>query len=65
MDAIEVTSALAQSAGDLAEVHGLRGYDAVHLAAAVLIAADVVVSADADLLAAATARGLATIDSRS
>jgi uncharacterized protein len=65
MDAIEVTAALAQSAGDLAEVHGLRGYDAVHLAAAVLIAADVVVSADAELLRAAIASGLAVIDARS
>jgi uncharacterized protein len=65
MDAIEVTSVLAQSAGDLAEIHGLRGYDAVHLAAAILISADVVVSADAELLAAAIASGLAVIDARS
>ena len=65
MDAIEVTPVLAQSAGDLAGVHGLCGCDAVHLAAAVLIAADLVVSANAELLAAATASGLAIIDSRS
>ena len=31
---VEVTDDLVRSAGDLAEVHGLRGYDAVHLASA-------------------------------
>lgn len=31
--AIDVTAALCREAGDLAERHGLRGYDSVHLAA--------------------------------
>lgn len=31
--AIDVTAALCRDAGDLAERHGLRGYDGVHLAA--------------------------------
>lgn len=31
--ALDVTAALCRSAGDLAERHGLRGYDSVHLAA--------------------------------
>ena len=30
---VEVDQALVEAAGDLAEQHGLRGYDAVHLAA--------------------------------
>ena len=34
VDHIEVTAALAEEAGEPAEAHGLRGYDAVHLAAA-------------------------------
>ncbi len=34
---IEVSAELAASAGDLAQAHGLRGYDAVHLASAVLV----------------------------
>jgi uncharacterized protein len=65
VDAVELTAALAQTAGDLAERHGLRAYDAVHLASAVLIVADVVVSADAELIAAAATSGLAVIDTRS
>ncbi|MBI4728275.1 MAG: type II toxin-antitoxin system VapC family toxin [Acidobacteria bacterium] len=32
IDLIEVTQHVARSAADLAERHGLRGYDAVHLA---------------------------------
>jgi uncharacterized protein len=31
--AVDVTAALCRDAGDLAERHGLRGYDSVHLAA--------------------------------
>jgi hypothetical protein len=64
MDVIEVSASLALSAGELAERHGLRGYDAVHLAAAVTVAADVIVSADSDLLVAAATEGLAVIDAR-
>jgi predicted nucleic acid-binding protein len=56
---IGVDEALAREAGQLAEEHGLRGYDAVHLAT-VLSVADptlVVVTWDRDLAAAALARG--------
>ncbi|UQN10833.1 type II toxin-antitoxin system VapC family toxin (plasmid) [Deinococcus sp. QL22] len=35
---VGVNDALVRSAGDLAEAHGLKAYDAVHLAAAVKIA---------------------------
>ncbi|MET0921118.1 MAG: type II toxin-antitoxin system VapC family toxin [Acidimicrobiia bacterium] len=34
LDVVEVDDDLAHHAGELAEAHGLRGYDAVHLAAA-------------------------------
>jgi len=48
--------------GRLAAAHGLRGYDAVHLASAEALAGrDLVLAAgDRALLAAATALGLAT-----
>lgn len=62
VDFIEITENLASVAGRLAQQHGLRGYDAVHLAAGVTIADhDVVfVTGEADLADAATASGLAT-----
>ncbi|MDR9451384.1 MAG: type II toxin-antitoxin system VapC family toxin [Acidimicrobiia bacterium] len=62
LDHVEVTAVLATRAGELAETHALRGYDAVHLAAAEAIAdADVVmVAGDQALSAAAGALGLAT-----
>mgnify|MGYP001627467916 CR=1 FL=1 len=61
VDILEVDDRLARIAGDLAERHALRGYDAVHLAAALAIAdADLVfVTGDTDLGAAATDAGLA------
>ncbi|MDP8957844.1 MAG: type II toxin-antitoxin system VapC family toxin [Actinomycetota bacterium] len=34
LDLVDIDDALARRAGDLAEAHGLLGYDAVHLAAA-------------------------------
>jgi uncharacterized protein len=62
IDVIEVTEELARAAGRLAQVHGLRGYDAVHLAAAIAVSDDdvVVVTGDIDLAEAAMASGLAT-----
>jgi hypothetical protein len=62
VDFIEITAELARSAGQLAQKHGLRGYHAVHLAAAVSIADDdvVFVSGHTDLADAANATGLAT-----
>ncbi len=46
----------------LAEAERLRGYDAVHLAAAIEIGADVVASSDHDLLRAADRARIHTAD---
>ena len=64
VDHIEVTATLAQEAGELAEAHGLRGYDAVHLAAAEAVHDGdlVLVTGDSSLAAAARAIGLAVLD---
>jgi uncharacterized protein len=53
----EIDDDLMRLAGDLAATHGLRGYDAVHLAAAHLVGADVFSSADRRLCAAASVCG--------
>jgi uncharacterized protein len=55
---VESTEDLIAHAAELAEVEGLRGYDAVHLAAALLVGATVLSSADPDLCSAAERRGL-------
>lgn len=55
---VEITDDLMRSAAALAERHALRGYDAVHLAAAILVGPDIVASADDALCAAATGCGL-------
>ena len=62
MDRVQVGNELARRAGDLAQEHGLRGYDAVHLACAETIAGQdlVVVSADRALISAAQRLGLST-----
>jgi hypothetical protein len=59
---IEVTPSLADRAGDLAEEHALRGFDAVHLASVLEIDAEgtVLVTGDGRLTRAARARGLTT-----
>jgi len=61
-DLVEVDDELVAQAGVLAEARALRAYDAVHLAAALVVAdADLVlVAGDRSLLAAAAASGLAT-----
>jgi predicted nucleic acid-binding protein len=64
-DIVEITPTLAQSAGDLAERLGLRGYDAVHLAAVLHIQADALVTAAEDLLRTAPAYSVGLIDARS
>lgn len=56
LDVVPVTTELVLAAGDLAEAEGLRGYDAVHLAAALAGKATVVATADTQLLAAALRR---------
>ena len=58
VDVVSVTTPLVLAAGDLAELEGLRGYDAVHLAAALAAQATVVATADTQLLAAARRRQL-------
>lgn len=55
---VEITERLLAEAADLAEQEALRGYDAVHLAAALLVEARVLTSADTKLCDAATRRGL-------
>jgi len=64
VEVVEITPQVARAAGDAAEQHGLRGYDAVHLVSALHTSADVLVCADTDLLQAAHACGLAVIDAR-
>jgi uncharacterized protein len=68
---VELTPRLIERAADLAEIHALRGYDAIQLAAALEINHDritdgfsaiTLVSADAALNAAAVAEGLAVDD---
>jgi predicted nucleic acid-binding protein len=53
IDVVPVTTQLVDEAGDLAETEHLRGYDAVHLAAALAAHATLFASADAQLLLAA------------
>jgi predicted nucleic acid-binding protein len=61
MAAVEISDALVRRAGELAEQHSLRGYDAVHLAAADTLPPEelVVVSGDVSLRRAAQEAGLA------
>ena len=59
---VDVTENLIESAARLAESESLRGYDAVHLASALLVDAAVLTSADLDLCEAAERQGLHTAD---
>lgn len=61
---VAVDTALVQAAGDLAELAGLRGYDAVHLAAAVTTQASVFASADRQLVEVARSRGFGVAQPR-
>jgi predicted nucleic acid-binding protein len=56
---------LSRRAAALAEQEALRGYDAVHLAAALEVQADTFVCADAGLIRAARRCGLRVVDTRS
>jgi predicted nucleic acid-binding protein len=60
---IGIDGAVARAAGELAELHGLRGYDAVHLASAISVedAALVMVTWDHDLAEATVACGYAVV----
>lgn len=59
MSVVVVNTELLRAAGDLAQHDALRGYDAVHLAAAVAGQVTVVASADRQLVEAARCRGFA------
>ena len=60
IDGLELTEWLARRAGELAEIHALRGYDAIHLASAeaILDDGDVMVVSDARLAEAAASIGI-------
>ena len=60
VDQVEVTPDLVRSAGDLAEEHGLPGYDAIHLASALSLEAPelILVTWDQDLAIAGERVGL-------
>lgn len=53
LETVSMTADLIHRAGDLAEADSLRGYDAVHLAAALRVNAHVMASSDERLCAAA------------
>jgi hypothetical protein len=59
LDLVEVTSEVVRSAGDVAEEYGLRGYDAIHLASALMIDGSgvVLVTWDRELAEAGRAEG--------
>lgn len=60
LDQVEITGELVRLAGDLAERHALRGYDAIHLASALVLGAGdgILVTWDRDLVRAGHASGL-------
>lgn len=58
---VNVNSHLIRSAGDVAESDSLRGYDAVHLASALVASARVMASANQRITEAASMRGLSTV----
>lgn len=58
LDVVAVTTSLIRAAADLAEQASLRGYDAVHLAAALTVPVDSFASSDVRLCEAALANGL-------
>jgi uncharacterized protein len=64
LDLLEVDEQLVRRAGELAQHHALRGYDAIHLAAAERVRDDatVMVAGDRDLCTAAGALGMAVAD---
>lgn len=62
LNLVDIDDTLARRAGELAEAHGLRGYDAVHLAAVDRLRDPdlVLVAGDEALLDAATSQGMTT-----
>ncbi len=67
MDVLEVDDGLVRAAGALARDHALRGYDAVHCAAALRVTSGttVALARDRDLLAAWQREGLQVVDTQS
>lgn len=65
IELVDIDDELVRTAGDLAERHALRAYDAVHLGAALTVSDErfVFVTGDRALLSAASAEGLATTES--
>lgn len=63
LDRLEIDESLVRRAGELAQSHALRGYDAVHLAGLERVADDdtVLVAGDEELCIAARALGVATV----
>ena len=62
IDTVEVTDDLVRFAGDLADRRALRGYDAVHLASALILGDEVVMATwDRELSDAASEEGLPTL----
>jgi uncharacterized protein len=59
---VVVDTELVRAAGEVAERDALRGYDAVHLAAAIAGRVSVVASADRQLVEAARGRGFAVAE---
>jgi predicted nucleic acid-binding protein len=59
---LDVRRPLVVSAGEMAEIHHLRGYDAVHLAAAEVSGSDLLVSADDALCRAGRRLGMAVLN---
>ena len=64
LDVVPVTIDLIRQSADLAEAEGLRGYDAIHLAAALLVPVDTFASSDSRLCEAAARHGLNVSRSR-
>ncbi|MEX1179122.1 MAG: type II toxin-antitoxin system VapC family toxin [Nitriliruptor sp.] len=64
LDLLEVDDLLVRRAGELAQLHALRGYDAIHLAAAERVRGEttILVAGDGDLCVAAGTLGLAVAD---
>jgi uncharacterized protein len=67
LDLLEIDDLLVRRAGDLAQHHALRGYDAIHLAATERVRSDatVLVAGDFDLCAAAGQLGIAVASTTS
>jgi predicted nucleic acid-binding protein len=66
LDIVDIDDSLVRTAGSLARTHPLRGYDAVHCAAALRLAdpTTVALAGDQQLLAAWRTEGLQVVDTR-